>query len=107
MIAPLAVQTDAFAEAVPSYRAGTAAGYRPSSETSKEAADKTNAKLLRSRARVLAAVIGSRDGVTCRELCTRWGVGMNEISGRFTELHTDGHIRREGKRGGCSVWFGR
>ena len=39
------------------------------------------------RARVLAEIgRAGRAGLTCKELAERWGVGMNAISGRFTEL---------------------
>lgn len=48
------------------------------------------------RLRVYQAI--PNDGITCRELSKRWGCTPNEISGRFTELHQQGHIIADGKR---------
>ena len=43
--------------------------------------------LSESRAKVLAAINSSGGiGVTCKELAEAWGVGMNTVSGRFSEL---------------------
>ena len=43
-------------------------------------------------------------GITCREVAKIWNVGMNTISGRFSELHRDGLIVKSGRRDGCAVW---
>jgi hypothetical protein len=55
--------------------------------------------LSRQRAEVLAAVrqAGVR-GLTCSELAARWDVGLNRISGRFSELVRSGHLERQGRR---------
>lgn len=43
--------------------------------------------LSESRAKVLAAISSSGVlGITCKELAETWGVGMNTVSGRFSEL---------------------
>lgn len=56
------------------------------------------------RMRVLEEVMASGDsGITCRELADKWNVGMNQISGRFSELKAAGLISKTGARGGCAV----
>jgi hypothetical protein len=58
-------------------------------------------RLAAQQGRVLEAIrqAGQR-GLTCMELAKLWSVGMNQISGRFTELLKSGKIRRTAKRGG-------
>ena len=47
------------------------------------------------QARVREAIrAAGPDGMTCKELAEQWGVGMNRISGRFSELKRDGRIIR-------------
>lgn len=55
---------------------------------------------------VFMLVLGSTDlGITCKESAASMGIGMNAISGRFTELAAAGLIRRNGeRRDGCAVW---
>ena len=55
------------------------------------------------RASVLAACQRT-NGVTCRELAEEWNVGMNQISGRFSELKQTGEIYKIGVRNGCGVF---
>ena len=43
------------------------------------------------------------DGLTCKELAARWGVGMNEISGRWTDLKAAERIERVLGRDGKPV----
>lgn len=43
-------------------------------------------------------------GVTCRALACEWGVGMNTISGRFSELKKGGLITKTGVEEGCGVY---
>ena len=43
-------------------------------------------------------------GATCRELADEWGVGMNQISGRFSELKKAGMIYRGKTRHRCGVY---
>ncbi len=43
------------------------------------------------------AAAGQR-GLTCRELAAAWGVGMNKISGRFSELKKEGLVTKVGVR---------
>lgn len=43
------------------------------------------------------------NGLTCKELSAAWGVGMNRISGRFSELKLVELIRESGRRDGCAV----
>jgi len=51
------------------------------------------------RARVLAAIrLAGPQGLTCDELADKWGVGMNCLSGRFSELRKAGAIRKAGTR---------
>jgi len=45
-----------------------------------------------------------RIGITCRELAEMLDVGMNQISGRFTELKATGRIVKAGVRDGCAVY---
>ena len=49
------------------------------------------------RDRVYQAVL-SNGGITCRELAECWGVPSHCISGRFTELASEGFIVADGKR---------
>ena len=56
------------------------------------------------RERVFQAVAGSLAGLTCRELAERWEVGMNQISGRFSELKAAGRIRKTGTRDRCAIY---
>ncbi|MEI7850640.1 MAG: hypothetical protein WCH86_02295 [Kiritimatiellales bacterium] len=44
------------------------------------------------------------DGLTCRELAERMNVGMNCISGRFSELKAAGWIKKVNVRTGCGVF---
>lgn len=51
------------------------------------------------RERVLAAIrLAGEQGLTCDELAERWGVGMNAVSGRFSELSRAGKITKNGTR---------
>jgi hypothetical protein len=60
------------------------------------------------RAAVFMEVVASDDaGLTCRELASRWGVDMNQISGRFSELKAGGLIAQSGRRGKCGVWYAK
>jgi hypothetical protein len=45
-----------------------------------------------------------RAGITCRELATLLDVGMNQISGRFSELKASQRIVKVGVREGCAVY---
>ena len=60
----------------------------------------------RQRERVLQAckMFG---GVTCRELADLWRVGMNQISGRFSELKREGLIEKVGTRKGCGIYMAK
>ena len=58
----------------------------------------------KQRQAVLDAITASRTGLTCRELALQWCVGMNTISGRFSELKADGQIQKTGVRDGCAVF---
>ena len=61
--------------------------------------------LPQQRSTVLQWIEAAHDGLTCKELAAAWGVGMNVISGRFSELKRDGLIAKRGTRGGCGVMF--
>jgi DNA-binding transcriptional regulator YhcF (GntR family) len=51
------------------------------------------------RFEVLRAIrAAGKEGLTCKELAKQWGVDMNKISGRFSELKRDGMIRKIGVR---------
>ena len=56
------------------------------------------------RERVLRAIRESASGMSCKELAALWGVGMNTISGRFTELKARELIRKIGTRSGSAVY---
>lgn len=43
-------------------------------------------------------------GVTTREFAEERGVGMNAVSGRFSELKKAKFITQKGTRNGCGVW---
>lgn len=63
-------------------------------------------KLTDDQKRVYKAIkeAGER-GVSCKELASMWGVGSNEISGRFTELKRDFDcIRQVDRRQGAGVY---
>lgn len=71
-------------------------------EESHKANLRVNKKLQRER--VLSAIRNAGPvGLTCRELAELWDVGMNTISGRFSELKRDGLIRKDSVRNGCAV----
>jgi DNA-binding transcriptional regulator YhcF (GntR family) len=61
---------------------------------------------LRPRARqVLAEIEGAgEEGLTTRELAAKWRVGMNVVSGRFSELKKQEMIRKTGVRDDCGVY---
>ena len=74
-------------------------------EQSKAAFAKIKPGITTQRQRVLAEIKrAGNNGVTCRELASDWGVGMNAVSGRFSELRRSRLIRADGRRVGCSVW---
>lgn len=70
-------------------------------------------KLPEARAKVLEEIRGAGvRGMTCKELAAEWGVGMNTVSGRFSELKRDGLIvprygedGRPMKREGSTVYI--
>ena len=69
------------------------AGRHGGNEQSAQANERGATGRAEQRARVLAEIErAGRAGLTCKELAERWGVGMNAISGRFTELKTSGDI---------------
>lgn len=60
------------------------------------------------RERALSAILDANScGITCRELAERWGVGMNTISGRLSELKAEGLVVKAGVRDGCAVLVGK
>lgn len=72
---------------------------------SEEAFNRASLTIPECRQKVLDAVreAGSQ-GITCRELAAVWFVGMNVISGRFSELKKAGLVKDSGKRrDGCAV----
>lgn len=72
---------------------------------SKAAFERLKPDLQGQREKVYRAVLeAGQDGLTCRELAKRWGVGMNQVSGRFSELKRDGRVKVVGERDGCGVW---
>lgn len=54
--------------------------------------------------RIMRYIRKCKKGATCREVCHSYCKGMNEISGRFSELKQAGHIVKIGKRNGCAVY---
>jgi hypothetical protein len=78
-------------------------GGDPASEDVNREIENSGAKN-RQRARVYAAIVQTGDnGLTCKELAARWAVGMNTISGRFSELLKDGRVRKTDRRRGKST----
>ena len=63
---------------------------------------KANHSKAQDRERVLEAC-RRPGGVTCKELAAEWEVGMNNISGRFTELKAKNLIQKIGTRDGSAV----
>ena len=68
-----------------------------------------NRKNLQHRAAQRKAVFDAiteagTSGLTCRDLADRWAVGMNCISGRFSELKAAGWIKKVNVRAGCGVF---
>jgi len=58
-----------------------------------------------ARNRVMADIRrAGPQGITAKELAEHWNVGLNTISGRFSELKKDGLIRKIGVRDGCGVY---
>lgn len=88
------------------------AGRHGGNEESAQANERGAAGRAQQRARVLAEIErAGRAGLTCKELAARWGVDMNAISGRFTELKSSGDIWRavdengnKIARDGSSAW---
>lgn len=77
-----------------------------SSEESMAAFERIASDLPEKRAEVLRAIAGYESfGLTCKELAAAQGVGMNVISGRFTELKKDGLIRKTGVRNGSAIYI--
>jgi hypothetical protein len=77
---------------------------RHSGNTESEAAfEKIHDSLPRQRAEVLEAIKNHPKGITCKELATDWNVGMNVISGRFSELKRDKRIIKIGVRDGSAI----
>lgn len=67
--------------------------------------DKTKDAIPHQRQKVFDAIQKRpKLGFTCKELAEMWGVGMNAISGRFSELKRDGMIVKVGVRDGCGVY---
>ncbi len=80
------------------------AGRHRGNRESREAFARISERRSAQRERVYAWVQRSGpDGITCRELASAWGCGMNQISGRFSELKASGRIRKVGVREGCGV----
>ena len=53
----------------------------------------------RQRDKVFNAIKRSGNrGITAHELADRWGVSVNQISGRFSELKADGLAKKKGVR---------
>tara|TARA_B100001123_G_scaffold156425_1_gene181097 strand:- start:2236 stop:2619 length:384 start_codon:yes stop_codon:yes gene_type:complete len=74
-------------------------------EESNAAFEKIKPKLRASR-RIIEELVKDSDfnGITCREAAEKLGVGMNAISGRFSELKAEKIIRKVGRRQGCAVY---
>ena len=88
----------------PSVENGTAAAYRRGSDTSRAAAERVNRDLSERQRRVLAFVT-EFGTATCREVAKAWGVGLNVVSGRLSELQKLGKIEPTGaRRDGCTVY---
>lgn len=69
------------------------AGRHGGNEQSAQANERGASGRAQQRALVLAEIErAGRAGLTCKELAARWDVGMNAISGRFTELKASGEI---------------
>lgn len=68
------------------------------------AANKRNAATKGDQRAAVLCACQRVNGVTCRELAEEWGVGMNQISGRFSELKQTGEIWKIGVRNGCGVF---
>jgi DNA-binding transcriptional regulator YhcF (GntR family) len=68
-----------------------------------------NAKVSESKTRMQRLVLFNVEkagdhGLTCKELAGTLNVGMNAISGRWTELKAAGLIEQIGRRDGCGVY---
>lgn len=73
------------------------------SELAFEQATKSG-KIDTDRRKVLEAVIEAGPiGLTCKELANQWGVGMNHLSGRFSELKKANKIKQQGRRENSGV----
>ena len=75
-------------------------GGNPESEA---AFEKIHRSLPRQRAEVLEAIGSHQQGITCKEMADSWNVGMNVISGRFSELKRDNLIIKIGVRNGSAI----
>lgn len=78
-------------------------GHHGGNEESTAAHARLEPNLTAQRRRVLEAC-SRQGGVTCRILAEEWGVGMNTISGRFSELKKAGLIRKIGVIDHCGVY---
>jgi predicted transcriptional regulator len=72
---------------------------------SKAANAKASESKVKQRELVRVWITATRErGLTCKELAHELGVGMNAISGRFSELKAAGLIEQTGRRDGCGVY---
>lgn len=72
---------------------------------SNQAWNKIRVFIPKQQRRVYDAIERSEShGATCREVASDMGVGMNQISGRFSELAIHGYIEKTGTRDGCAVY---
>ena len=81
------------------------AGRHKGNPQSVAANNKNAGRRIKQRHEVFSAVYNAgADGITCRELAKQWEVGMNVISGRFSELKFLKLIRPAGRRDDCAVY---
>lgn len=56
-----------------------------------------------ARKQILMDIWCHPKGITCKELAAKMGVGMNQISGRFSELKKSKLITKIGVRDGSAI----
>tara|TARA_R110000824_G_scaffold28928_9_gene96892 strand:+ start:495 stop:818 length:324 start_codon:yes stop_codon:yes gene_type:complete len=76
------------------------------SRNSTEAFERLKPNLISSRLQVLNLIRDSKFvGLSCKECAADLNVGMNVVSGRFTELKAAGLILKQGRREGSAVYI--
>lgn len=77
-------------------------------EESVAAFERASNAMPKQRAEILRLIRNAENrGMTCKEAAEALKVGMNHVSGRFSELKRDGQIAKQGTRDNCGVYVAK